>query len=120
MSDEKKRRGFALLTPEQRRELAARGGRTPRLVRTFSNREFAARAGRTGGRAVPAEKRGFRKDREFAAECGRKGGRMVDPENRTFTRDRGLAMAAGRKGGLATQARMRTAREALKEEGEEK
>ena len=45
------RRGFAVMSPERRRENA-----------------------RKGGASVPAEKRSFAKDRDLAATAGRKGG----------------------------------------------
>jgi general stress protein YciG len=45
------RRGFAAMSPEKRREIAAKGGGS-----------------------VPAEKRAFHKDRKLAAEAGSKGG----------------------------------------------
>ena len=45
------KKGFALLTPEQRREMAS-----------------------IGGKAVPNEKRSFSVNRKLAAEAGRKGG----------------------------------------------
>lgn len=44
-------RGFACLSPERRREIAARGGAN-----------------------VPPDKRSFSKNRELASESGRKGG----------------------------------------------
>lgn len=47
----KKPRGFAAMTPERRREIAA-----------------------MGGAAVPAEKRSFATDPGSASEAGRKGG----------------------------------------------
>ena len=53
MTDEpKKLRGFAKLSPERRREIAAEGGRSVEpQERAFSkDRDLAARAGRTGGR----------------------------------------------------------------------
>ena len=46
------KKGFALLTPEQRREMSS-----------------------MGGKAVPDEKRSFSINRKLAAEAGRKGGR---------------------------------------------
>lgn len=52
MTDEpKKLRGFAKLSPERRREIAAKGGRSVEpQERVFSkDRDLAARAGRTGG-----------------------------------------------------------------------
>lgn len=45
------KRGFAALTPERRRELAAKGGK-----------------------AVDPSKRGFARDKALASEAGRKGG----------------------------------------------
>lgn len=48
----KKKRGFALLTPERHRQIAA-----------------------AGGRALPNEKRSFSKNRELAVSAGRKGGK---------------------------------------------
>lgn len=47
----KLRKGFARLTPERRREIAAKGGAS-----------------------VPAHKRSFSKDRTLAANAGSKGG----------------------------------------------
>lgn len=47
----KSKRGFAAMTPEKRREIAAKGGA-----------------------AVPAEKRSFSQDRGLAASAGRAGG----------------------------------------------
>lgn len=49
---ERKKRGFASMSPEKQREIATKGGR-----------------------AVPPEKRSFSADRQLAAEAGRKGGR---------------------------------------------
>lgn len=46
-----KRRGFASMTPERRKEVAA-----------------------LGGRAVPDEKRSFAQNRDLAREAGRQGG----------------------------------------------
>jgi general stress protein YciG len=47
----KSRRGFAAMSPEKRKEIAAKGGAS-----------------------VPAEKRSYAKNRELAASAGRKGG----------------------------------------------
>lgn len=47
----KARRGFAAMTPDRRREIAAKGGAS-----------------------VPGDKRSFAKDRDLAATAGRKGG----------------------------------------------
>lgn len=58
MTTEKKsgvsRRGFASLSPERRREIAAKGGA-----------------------AVPAEKRSFSKNKKLAISAGRKGGQVM-------------------------------------------
>lgn len=48
---EKRKGGFASMSPERQREIA-----------------------RKGGASVPAEKRSFSQDRTLAAEAGRKGG----------------------------------------------
>ena len=75
-------RGFATMSPERRREIAA-----------------------LGGAAVPSAKRGFSLDRDLAIEAGRKGGMSVPGEVRSFTRDPELARKAGRKGGIAAHRR---------------
>jgi uncharacterized protein len=71
-------RGFAALTPEERKRIAA-----------------------LGGAAVPPEKRTFSKNRQLAVESGSKGGSSVPREKRSFSTDRQLAEDAGRKGGMA-------------------
>ncbi len=73
----KSKRGFASMSPEKRREIAAKGGK-----------------------AVPAEKRAF-SNPEIASKAGQKGGRSGEPKNRSFSRDPALASAAGAKGGAA-------------------
>lgn len=69
-------RGFAALSPELRKEIAARGGRAvPAHKRSFStNNDLARTAGSLGGKAVPAELRTFSKNKELAQAAGRKGG----------------------------------------------
>jgi general stress protein YciG len=54
----KAKRGFAAISPERRREIAARGGASvPPGKRSFSqNRELAARAGRIGGSSSSSPK----------------------------------------------------------------
>ncbi len=47
------RRGFAAMSPEQRRFIASKGGRS-----------------------VPADRRSFSQDRQLAARAGRKGGQI--------------------------------------------
>lgn len=75
--DGKSRRGFASMSPEKRREIASKGGKSVSPEnRSFSkDRTLAARAGRKGGMAVESDKRAYSKDRELAAEAGRAGGR---------------------------------------------
>lgn len=72
MSDEpeKKKRGFAALTPEERAEVARQGGTaaTAQGKAHRFNSEEAAAAGRKGGLAVS-------KNKEHMAEIGRKGGK---------------------------------------------
>jgi uncharacterized protein len=77
----KSKRGFAALTPEKRREIAA-----------------------MGGKSVPAEKRSFSADPKLAAKAGKIGGKNVPYESRSFAKDLSLARTAGRKGGLASRA----------------
>lgn len=75
--DGKSRRGFASMTPERRREIASKGGKSVAPEnRSFSkDKALAARAGRIGGMAVDSDKRAYSRDRELAAEAGRAGGR---------------------------------------------
>ena len=54
------RRGFAIMSPERRLEIASKGGAS-----------------------VPGEKRSFAKDRELAATAGRKGGEASRGGRRT-------------------------------------
>ena len=70
----KRLRGFALLSPEKRREYAAKGGQSVNPKnRSFSkSRDLAKSAGKKGGHAVPAEKRAFSVDRLLASRAGRK------------------------------------------------
>lgn len=49
-------RGFAAMTPERRREISSKGGKS-----------------------VPAEKRGFSRDPNLAREAGKKAGQMRKP-----------------------------------------
>ena len=76
---EKKKRGFAAMSKERQKEIAA-----------------------AGGRAVPEDKRSFSRNRGLAASAGRQGGLNVPDENRSFSRNRDLAAQAGRKGGSST------------------
>jgi general stress protein YciG len=74
----KSKRGFACMSPERRREIAA-----------------------LGGKAVSPEKRAFSRRPSLAAKAGRKGGKSVPIENRSFFRFPDLARTAGKKGGHA-------------------
>lgn len=50
-------RGFASMSPERRREVAAQGGAAvPSEKRGFNNKELAVSAGRKGGLATKAGK----------------------------------------------------------------
>lgn len=59
---QKQRRGFAAMSPEKRREIAAKGGaNVPAHKRAFSrDRELASIAGSTGGSAPHASRPGRR------------------------------------------------------------
>jgi len=70
----KRRRGFAAMDPERRKEIASKGGRS-----------------------VPASKRAFSTSRDLAAEAGRKGGQNIKPEGRSFSLNRALASSAGKR-----------------------
>lgn len=65
------------MSPERRREIASKGGKSvPDEKRSFSvNRDLAANAGRKGGANVDSSKRSFSVDRELAREAGVKGGK---------------------------------------------
>lgn len=75
----KSKRGFASMSPEKRREIASKGGKS-----------------------VPAERRSFSQNTDLASKAGRKGGQAVAPEKRSFSKDPGLASKAGTKGGHAS------------------
>lgn len=101
MTVKKKLRGFAAMTPAQRRAIASKGGKAvPPEKRTFAkNPALAAAAGRIGGQSAPAEKRSFSMDRDLAAEAGSKGGKN---SGGNFRNDPDRAREMGRAGGLAT------------------
>jgi len=64
-----KPRGFAAMSPEKRREISSKGGKTAHAMgkaHTFTSKE-AAKAGRKGGKAVS-------KNHEHMQEIGSKGG----------------------------------------------
>lgn len=73
----KSKRGFALLSPEQRSWMRAKAG-NPSLLRSaasLANPGLPAEAGKKGGQKnVPAEKHSFSNDPKLAEEPGRKGG----------------------------------------------
>lgn len=90
-------RGFASMTAERRREIAAMGGRSvPKYKRTFrKNRALAKSAGRKGGTNVPAQKRAFSCDHALARRAGCSGGKKSPAKKRAFCRIAGLAKRAG-------------------------
>lgn len=66
---EKKKRGFASLSPERRKEIASKGGKNAHMkgkAHKF-NSDTAREAGKKGGQSVS-------QDREYMSEIGRKGG----------------------------------------------
>jgi general stress protein YciG len=68
------KRGFAAMSPEKRKEIASKGGKS-----------------------VPASKRAFLVNRDLAVKAGRKSGQARRPEKRPFHLDRDLASRAGKK-----------------------
>lgn len=71
MTEGKRKWGFALLTPERRKEIASKGGRAAQKrgrAHRFDS-EDAREAGRKGGAKVS-------QDRAHMAEIGAKGGRV--------------------------------------------
>jgi uncharacterized protein len=80
-------RGFASMSEELQREIAAKGGVS-----------------------VPAKKRTFHTDRKLAKTAGSLGGSKVAPGKRAFAKDPALASAAGRLGALAREKNRRRKR----------
>ena len=74
------KRGFAGMTPEKRKEIATKGGKS-----------------------VPAEKRAFSQNRALASRAGVKGGKANRPEKRSFATDPSLASRAGKIGGVKSR-----------------
>ena len=72
------KRGFASMTPEKRREIASKGGKS-----------------------VKSENRTFSKNQNLAKRAGAKGGKLVNPDKRTFKSMPGLAAKAGRASAAA-------------------
>jgi general stress protein YciG len=70
------KRGFAGMTPEKRKEIATKGGKS-----------------------VPKEKRAYSVNRDLASEAGKKGGKTARPSKRSFSMDPALASRAGKIGG---------------------
>lgn len=100
MNDDKGLRGFAAMSAQRRREIAAMGGRAvPKYKRTFrQNRELAKTAGRKGGQNTPPEKRSFSCDRALARAAGCIGGKGTSSKKRAFARSKRLAKRAGAMG----------------------
>jgi general stress protein YciG len=65
----KSKRGFASMSPEKRKEIASKGGKSAhKQGKAYKfNSDSARKAGKIGGKAVS-------EDREHMAEIGRKGG----------------------------------------------
>jgi general stress protein YciG len=70
----KKVKGFAALSPERRREIASKGGRTAQRKGAPHRwtRAEAVEAGRKGGQASQERGTGFRFDSESGAKAARK------------------------------------------------
>lgn len=74
MKKKSKPRGFAALSPEQRREIAAKGGRTAQrkgVAHRWTAAE-AVEAGRKGGTVAQERGSGYRFDSESGAAAARK------------------------------------------------
>ena len=69
------KRGFAGMTPEKRKEIATKGGKS-----------------------VPKEKRAYSVNRDLASKAGKKGGKASRPDKRSFSMDPALASRAGKLG----------------------
>jgi general stress protein YciG len=69
------KRGFASMTPEKRKEVASKGGKSVKPEnRAFSvNRDLAVEAGRKSGQASRPSKRSFSMDPELASRAGKLG-----------------------------------------------
>jgi uncharacterized protein len=69
MESNKKKKGFASLSPEKRKEIASKGGKAVHEKGNAHkfNSETARKAGKIGGKAVS-------ENREHMANIGRKGG----------------------------------------------
>jgi len=69
------KRGFASMTPEKRKEIATKGGKSvPKEKRAYSvNRELASKAGSKGGKSSRPEKRSFKMDPALASRAGKLG-----------------------------------------------
>jgi general stress protein YciG len=84
MTDEKRKWGFALLTPEQRKDIARKGGRAAQKrgrAHRFDS-EDAREAGRKGGAKVS-------RDREHMARIGAKGGRVKSRDRQASSDEEG-------------------------------
>jgi uncharacterized protein len=99
----RKRRGFAAMDPDQRREIARRGGEASHeagRAPEWSRRE-ARSYGRQGGRAAHERGTAHEWDRTEAREYGREGGRIAHERGSAHEWDSKEARAAGRLGGRA-------------------
>jgi general stress protein YciG len=79
MDERKRKSGFALLTPEQRKEIARKGGRAAQKrgrAHQFGS-DDAREAGKKGGAKVS-------QDRAHMARIGAKGGRVRPSERQTL------------------------------------
>ncbi len=80
--ESKPARGFARLSPEQRKELGRLGGRSVDPKNRFftKNRDLASAAGKKGGVSVPSPKRAFSVDRELASRAGKVSSRSISKD----------------------------------------
>ncbi len=100
MSTNQRKRGFAALTPEQRRELGRLGGISVhrRGVAYRFTSDSARLAGRKGGKAAQARGAATHFTSDSGREAGRRGGAAVSI-------DRAHMAEIGRKGALSRLAR---------------
>lgn len=76
--DEKKKTGFARLSPEEHRAVSARGGKTTAEVYGFHlmPREKHLEIAKAGGHAAARSGKAYRFDSESGRAAGRRGGAM--------------------------------------------
>lgn len=83
----KKKKGFAVMDPEEQREIARLGGRAAHAKKTahrFTVEEARA-AGRVGGKRAHQMGRGHQYSHDEAVEAGRKGGLARAAKDREAT-----------------------------------